>query len=113
MGSYLSPNDLLLGRSSANAPQGAWDLDSNFTQRYLYLSKVVDCCWRKWTRDYFTTLMMRSKWHTDKRNLQKGDIVLIQDTNALKGNWRLGEVLETHPGVDGKVRNVSVRYKPS
>lgn len=57
--------------------------------------------------------MVRSKWHTDKRNLQKGDVVLIQDTNALKGNWRLGEVEETRPGVDGKVRNVSVRYKVS
>lgn len=56
--------------------------------------------------------MVRSKWHTDKRNLQKGD-VLMQDTNALKGNWRLGEVEETRPGVDGKVRNVSVRYKVS
>lgn len=57
--------------------------------------------------------MIRSKWHTAKRNLQRGDIVLIQDTNALKGNWRLCEVLETCPGVHGKVRNVSVRYKPS
>lgn len=112
-GSYLSPNDLLLGRSRADAPQGAWDLDSKFSQRYVYLSKVVDCFWRKWIRDYFPTLMVRSKWHTDKRNLQKGDVVLIQDTNALKGNWRLGEVEETRPGVDGKVRNVSVRYKVS
>ena len=55
--------------------------------------------------------MVRSKWHTDKRNLQKGDIVLIQDTNILKGNWRLDAVLETYPGVDGKVRNVSIRCK--
>lgn len=41
MGSYLFPNDLLLGRSSADAPRGTWDLNSNFSQRYGYLSKVV------------------------------------------------------------------------
>ena len=43
MSSYLAPNYLLLGRSSSDAPQGAWDLDSNFSQRYVHLNKVVDC----------------------------------------------------------------------
>ena len=32
-------------------------------------------------RDYFHTLVLRSKWHTAKRNLQVGDIVLVKDSN--------------------------------
>lgn len=110
MGSCLAPNDLLLGRSNADAPRAVWDLDSNFSQGYEHLNKV-DHFWKKCIRNYFPTPTVRNNRHTDNRNLQKSDSVLIQDTNVLKENWRLGEVLETYPRVDGKVCNVSIRYK--
>ena len=44
------------------------------------------------------------------RNLQVGDIVLIQDKNVLRGKWKLGVVVEALPSNDGTVRNVSVQY---
>ena len=40
-----------------------------------------------------------------------GDVVLIQDSNQVRGNWRLGRVSKVKPGNDGKVRNVEVQYK--
>ena len=40
-----------------------------------------------------------------------GDIVLIQDSNAVRGQWKNGRVMQTFPGNDGKVRNVEVQYK--
>jgi hypothetical protein len=67
--------------------------------------------WRKWHRDYFPTLIVRQKWHTNKRNLQVGDIVLVQDNSAFRGNWKLGQVAEVKPGKDSIIRDVAIRYK--
>lgn len=55
---------------------------------------------------------MRQKWHTAHRNLKTGDIVLIQDSNLVRGQWRLGIVSNTYPGSDGKVRKVEVQGEP-
>ena len=51
------------------------------------------------------------KWHTAQRNLQVGDIVINQDSNRRRGNWKSGIVSTVKPGVNVKVRNVEVKYK--
>ena len=43
--------------------------------------------------------------------MQEGDIVLISDTNLVRGQWKLGRVTKTFPGKDGKVRKVELQYK--
>ena len=55
--------------------------------------------------------MIRQKWHVGRRNVMVGDVVLIQDTNVLRGEWRMGVVTSTFPGLDGRVRRVTVSYK--
>ena len=40
-----------------------------------------------------------------------GDIVLIQDSNNVRGQWKQGRVSKVYPGLDGKVRKVQVEYK--
>ena len=55
--------------------------------------------------------MLRQKWHTSHRNLKIGDVVLIQDSNLVRGNWTLGKVSNVYPGADGKMRRVDVQYK--
>ena len=58
------------------------------------------------------TLIIQQKWHTTKRNLREGDIVLLQESSMIRGKWRLAEVCEAAAGKDGNVRDVKVRYKP-
>ena len=72
--------------------------------------------WRKlsrdnWQRDYFHSLIIRQKCHARHRSLQVGDIVLVQYTNLIRGNWRLAQVKEAVPGKDGLVRDVMFRVK--
>jgi hypothetical protein len=110
-GSYLCPNDLILGRASSNVPIGQWDEAENFKKRWKFVQQVINTFWRKWHRDYFPTLIVRQKWHTNKRNLQVGDIVLVQDNSAFRGNWKLGQVAEVKPGKDSIIRDVAIRYK--
>ena len=108
--SYLCPNDLLLGRSTSRVPRGPFVQTSNPRHRYEFIHKIVDNFWRRWTTDCFPSLIIQQKWHTTKRNLKKRDIVLIQDSNQIRGQWKLGKVSVVFPE-DGIVRKVHVAYK--
>ena len=49
--------------------------------------------------------------HISSRNLQPCNVVLIAYKNTLRGEYRLGLVKDVFPGIDGRVRKVSVTYK--
>lgn len=110
-GTYLCPNDLLLGRATSRVPSGPFRETSNPRQRFEFVQNVVNYFWKKWTRDFFPSLLIQPKWHTARRNLREGDVVLIQDANQIRGQWKLGIVVKTFPGEDGRVRRVQVQYK--
>ena len=109
-GSYICPNDILLGRSSNKVPSGDFSYTTNSRRRLYFVQRIIDSFWKKWTNCYFSSLLERPKWHCEKRNIAVGDIVLIQDKNLNRNQWKLGMVIEANPGVDKKVRNVRVKY---
>jgi hypothetical protein len=108
---YLCPNDLLLGRSTSRVPSGPFKEFANHRRRHEFIQSLVEAFWKKWIRDYFPSLVIRPKWHTSRRNLEPGDIVFIQDSNQVRGNWKLGRVSTFYPDRDGRVRKVAVQYK--
>ena len=61
---------------------------------------------KRWTRYYFHTLIIIQKWHTQNRNVQVGDVVLVQDSNTIRGQWKLAQICEAFPGINGRVRDV-------
>ena len=116
---FLSPNSLLLGRSSDRicsgpfSPNGQlWSDPKSFTNRFLLVQAIVDQFWRVWHRLYFPSLVVRQKWHVEKRNLKVGDVCVVADSNALRGEWRLARVSLCYPDRRGKVRNVELMIKP-
>ncbi|XP_068247848.1 uncharacterized protein [Palaemon carinicauda] len=111
LGSYLCPNDLILGRASSKIQADMKFVDKKYKDRLEFMQRIVDCFWKKWQRDYFPTLMVRQKWHVDKRNVKPGDIVLVQNCNTIRGQWKLAQVTSVQSSRDHKVRDVSVRYK--
>ena len=111
LGTYLSPNDLLLGRNERLAPVGKLVGDPDPKFRLQFLDSLASNFWKRWQRDYFPQLIVQQKWHTRSRNIRIGDIVLVQDCNAVRGDWRLGEVSQVNQGRDGMVRDVVVRHK--
>ena len=36
--------------------------------------------------------------------MRVGDVVLTQDSNQARGNWKLGKVFKVYPGDDAKVK---------
>ena len=112
-GSYLCPNDILLGRSSNKVPCGEFKQTLNSRKRIYFVQRLVDGFWKKWTSSYFPSLLERKKWHHLKRNLKPGDVVLIQDTKLHRSKWKLGVIIDTTLSIDGKVRHVKVKYVSS
>ena len=56
-------------------------------------------------------LVIRQKWHVAHRNLTPGDVVMIADSNVLRGEYRLPFVDRFKMGDDGKVRSCTLKYK--
>jgi hypothetical protein len=110
-GTYLCPNDLLLGRATARIPSGPFEEYVSSKKRFNFVQSLVDAFWVKMTKFYFPSLIVEQKWHTASRNVCVGDIVMVQDSNALRGEWRLARVSKTHPSSDGKVRKVTLSYR--
>lgn len=108
-GSFLCPNDLLLGRATSEVPQGPFQSTNNPRKRVEFVQKIVDSFWKRWTRDVLPTLVPSKKWLVERRNVRIGDIVVLSDPNAVRGKWIVGRITEVYPGKDDKVRNVKVK----
>jgi hypothetical protein len=109
--SILTPNSLLLGRASAKNPRQWQPEELNHRDRFHLVQQLSNFFWAKWTELCAPALLVQRKWHTSFRNLMPGDVVIVTDRNSLRGDYRLGLVKQVHPGVDGKVRKVSLAYK--
>ena len=110
-GSYLSPNDLLLGRATSRIPSGPFDDNVSLKRRYKFIQSIINDVWVKWNRLYFPTLLIRKKWHTDCSNVQVRDIVLIQDSYSVRGCWKLGRVTKIFEDEHQHVKRAEVVYK--
>ena len=69
---------------------------------------LADLFWRRWLKEYLPTLQARQKWLHPKRNLQVGDVVLVEESTPRK-EWPLAKVIKTCQGRDGRVRSVEVK----
>ena len=115
---YLSPNSLLLGRSSDRICSGPFSPDGVLVEdpeavktRFLLVQAMITQFWNTWVKLYFPTLLVRSKWHVDKRNVEVNDICMLRESNMVRGDWRLCEVAKVFPDARGQVRNVAVMVK--
>jgi Family of unknown function (DUF5641) len=59
--------------------------------------------------EYVPTLVNRSKWHKNNKNLAVGDIVVIDDPGLPRNLWPIGVINNVFPGKDGVVRAVDVK----
>lgn len=108
-GKFISPNDLLLGRSSSEIPQGPFSETNDPRVRFNFVQSIVTSWWKKWYRDVFPLLFVRRKWNVKCREIRVGDFVLVKEPNPIRGHYTKGRVIQVFPGTDGKIRNVSVR----
>ena len=88
-----------LGSSPDNPPKKA---EVSLSECYRYQHHF----WSRWVREYLPRMTVRQKWTGKETPLKENDVVLTSKDNIPRGKWRIGRVMETFPGKDGKIRTV-------
>ncbi|KAH8272647.1 hypothetical protein KR044_008485, partial [Drosophila immigrans] len=106
----LTPGHFLIGGPllSVAEPESRENVES-IRNRWQRLKDLHQHFCVRWKEEYLKELHKRNKWQSPSRDLQVGDMVIINEDNIPPQQWRLGCVLTTCPGTDNKVRVVYVR----
>ncbi|KAJ8976507.1 hypothetical protein NQ317_012711 [Molorchus minor] len=89
---------------------------ASLRERLSRLQHIQQCqqhFWRRWKQEYIADLQRRTKWTTTKGQLHVGDVVLLKEDNSPPLSWKLGRVIQLHPGVDGVSRVATVKTSRS
>ncbi len=108
----LTPNHLLHLKSGTTLPPpGAFPKEDLYgAKRWRRVQFLTEQFWCRWRREYLHNIIARQRWHSPKRNLSVGDVVLDIDELLPRGEWRLARVLETVISKDGLVRRVKISF---
>ena len=107
----LTPNMLLLGRSSNFSPSMEFSGDERFCTRLAYVSQVEKEWWDRWIRSVLPTLFCYRKWKLKQKNLEVGELVMLRYPGNFKDDYCVAKITAVHPGEDDLVREVTVSYK--
>jgi hypothetical protein len=109
--SPLTPNHFLTGQLGGPfAPEALDETEAyNPKKRWHRVQQLLKMFWKRWRKEFLPRINVREKWFHPRRNLKNGDVVMMIEPNASRGEWPLGRVLEVYPGDDGLVRVVRVK----
>ena len=107
----ITPNHILTMKSKVVlSPPGTFtEADIYCKRRWRAVQYMADEFWKRWRREYLSTIQARQKWKEVKRNVQVNDVVLLKEQDLRRNQWPLGRVVETFKGDDGLVRTVRVK----
>lgn len=107
----LTPNHLLTMKSSVPLPP-----PGTFVKEDLYAKKrwrqvqyLSEQFWSRWRIEYLANISLRQRWHTPRRNVQVGDIVIVKEEEIPRNEWRLARVIEVFKSDDGLVQKVIIQ----
>ena len=102
-GFYLSPNSLLLGRTM-NQSVPFIHVKTEKMARHKLVETIMNSFWKKWQQSFLPQMAHYKTWKRERKNVQAGDVVLLEDQNAIRGIWKLGIVKNVYPGRDNLER---------
>ncbi|XP_066983767.1 uncharacterized protein [Macrobrachium rosenbergii] len=116
----LTPNHLILGRRLRSFPREVIDWkdetkdplygeNKDVGKRFLYITKKCDDLWKRWEREYLTSLRETHRVGIRHEFWPKmGDDVLIHDEGP-RSRWKLGQIVKLHVGPDDVLRVVTLK----
>ena len=107
----LTPNDLILGRSSNEVPHGPFETSPTIARRFKFVQGLIDDWWQRWYESVLPSLVPSYKWQQRHRNVRVNDICLIRYKSKVRSSYRLGRVTDIHHSSDGLVRRVTLQYR--
>ena len=107
----LTPNHMLLGRSSPVSPPIQYSEEDKFCQRLAYVAGVEKEWWDRWIKFVLPTLLPVRRWKFEQDNLAVGDVVMLTYPGNLKDHYTLARVIKTYPDDEDLVRKVKIKYR--
>ncbi|XP_025832766.1 uncharacterized protein LOC112905148 [Agrilus planipennis] len=107
----LTPSHFLIGRKLTSLPEEELQhISTSRLSKFQHLQQITQHFWKRWSRDYLHQLQVRTKWKKPtQQDIQVGDLVVIRDNNTPTMQWKLGRIVELHPGADDVVRVVTIK----
>ena len=107
----LTPNMLLLGRSSNFSQSMEFSGEEKFCARLAYVSEVEKEWWDRWIKVVMPTLFSYKRWKVKQENLRVGELVLLVYPGNFKNDYCIAKITAVHPSEDNLVRKVTVSYR--
>ena len=106
----LTPGHFLIGKPLESIPDTAFSYRSiSLLHRWHLCQALLRHFWQRWSTEYISSLRRYTKWHYPTRNIQTGDVVILQEDNMVPTKWPLAKVIQVHTGKDGLVRVVTIK----
>lgn len=109
--SVLTPAHFLIGDSLLAIPEPSiMHIDINRLSRWQLLERLRQHFWRRWHKEYLSSLQQRTKWKTQpSTEIKINDLVLIKEENIPPLCWPMGRVEKLHEGNDGITRVATIK----
>ena len=111
-GRIITPALLAIGRDLGSLPiVPPRKAEVSLSERFRYQQRLQSHFWSRWLRKYLPGLSVRQRWTKEETPLKQNDVILISEDNIPRGKWKLGKIVDTFPGKDGRIRTVRVQTK--
>lgn len=106
----LTPAHFLIGSSLQSMPEPNYqDVPINRLKQWELVQRKVQDFWVRWRREYLSQLQGRVKRWRPAVEIKIGKLVIIQDDKLPPLRWKMGRILDVHPGSDNVVRVVTLK----
>lgn len=110
----LTPGHFLIGRPLISRPQpSTLEIPTNRLEYWKRIYQSTQRFWNQWQSEYFSRLQQRPKWVSQTNTFENGQLVLLKEDNLPPSQWKLGRIIQTHPGDDGLTRVVTIKTPTS
>ena len=101
---------LITGRNASDPPCETDNVEDPRVRK-SFLDELLEAWWYQYKVQCFDSLIPTRKWIDAQRNMQVGDIVLIQySSKTAPGTYRLGRVINVETDEDNLVRTCTAKY---
>ena len=104
----VTPNSFIVGNYDTELTPRSVEQHSRLGAKYLVVEKMSQEVWRQFIHELLPELRPRTKWLKIFPNLEKGQLVLVIDKAAERGEWKMAVVEKVNKSSDGVVRSATV-----